>query len=93
MAWRENLVEPHAYVAQGYGPKRAGHFVDRLELACRNLAAFPERVKRWDDIAPNLRPISLDRGVLMAFGIDRISVIALRVLYTGRDSVREDLPG
>ncbi|HVB67561.1 MAG TPA: type II toxin-antitoxin system RelE/ParE family toxin [Acetobacteraceae bacterium] len=49
-----DLIELYAYIAAHGSPERALAYVERIEVACRGLATFPERGTRRDDIRPGL---------------------------------------
>lgn len=82
---RADLISLYDYIAEQGGEARALAYVGRIEAACQNLAVFPQRGVRRDDIRPRTRIISIGKRVLVAFHLDEGVVTIDRVLYGGRD--------
>lgn len=68
------------------GERVARDFVGRLEMACLNLAAFPERGSLRNDVRPGLRIFGYRRQVSIAFVVTEAGVLILRVLRRGADT-------
>lgn len=82
---RADLISLYDYIAEQGGEARALVYVSRIEAACQNLAVFPQRGVRRDDIRPHMRIISIGKRVLVAFRLDESVVTIDRVLYGGQD--------
>jgi toxin ParE1/3/4 len=54
-----------------------------------DLATFPERGTRRDDILPGLRTIGFERRVTIAFRVLKARVEIVTIAYGGRDFERE----
>lgn len=80
-----DLVEIYEYIATQAGLRIAGDFVDRIEAACLQLAMFPERGTRRDDILKGLRTIGFERRATIAFRVLKTRVEIVTVAYGGRD--------
>jgi toxin ParE1/3/4 len=80
-----DLLELYNYIAEHGSPERALAYIERIETTCRNLAIFPERGTRRDDIRPGLRIIGMVRRVTIAFHVGAGTVTIDRILYGGRD--------
>jgi toxin ParE1/3/4 len=79
------LIDLYDYIAQRDGPERAIGYIDRIEECCRNLAVFPDRGIRRDDLRSGLRVLGFERRAVIAFQIAAETVTILRILYGGRD--------
>lgn len=66
-------------------PDTALRYIQRIRTYCQNLADFPERGTRRDDIRTGLRIVGLERQVTIAFSFDHESVRIARIFYRGRD--------
>lgn len=64
---------------------RAHGYTDRIIATCRNLATFPERGTRRDDLRPGLRTTTFRRRVTIAYHITATQVVIDRILYGGRN--------
>ncbi|MBX9931207.1 MAG: type II toxin-antitoxin system RelE/ParE family toxin [Methylobacterium sp.] len=84
-AAQTDLFEFYRYIADQAGRIRAGAYIDRIEAACLQLAEFPERGTRRDDLGPGLRTIGVERLATIIFRIDEGTVVIGRILYGGRD--------
>lgn len=82
---QNDLLELYDYIADRAGAERAMGYVERIEGHCAQLATFPERGTRRDDVRKGLRIIGFERRVTIAFNIDAGVVTILRVLYAGRE--------
>lgn len=91
-AARTDLFDLDDHITAQSGTARAAEFIGRIERACRDLADFPERGVRRDDIAPGVRTIALERRVLIAFRVEDDAVVILRMLYAGRSFSAEQIP-
>jgi toxin ParE1/3/4 len=83
-AAEDDLLALYRYVADSSDLARAGSYMERIEQACMNLAAFPERGTRRDDIVPGLRTIGFERRVTIAFRVLDHVVEILAIAYAGR---------
>ena len=72
-------------IAFASGAGRAQNYTDRITTHCLELATFPERGIRRDDLRPRLRTVTYRRRVTIAFHIADTTVIVDRILYGGRD--------
>ena len=84
-AAQTDLFELYRYIADQVGRARAGAYIDRIEAACLQLAEFPERGTRRDELRPGLRTIGFERRATIVFSIDEGTVVIGRILYGGRD--------
>ncbi len=81
------LAELFAYVADQSGESRAESFIGKIIAACHQLATFPVRGNKRDDIRPKLRTIGYAKRVTIAFSADAASeAVAIHgVFYGGQD--------
>lgn len=84
---QNDLLELYDYIADRAGAERAMAYVERIERHCAQLAMFPERGTRRDDVRRGLRTIGFERRIAIAFNTDAGVVTILRVLYAGRELV------
>jgi toxin ParE1/3/4 len=82
---RADLFRLYDYIAVRSGRDRAGNYIDRIEAACLNLASFPVRGTRRDELSPELRTIGFERRVTIAFRVKPGKVEIVRILYGGQD--------
>ena len=80
-----DLVSIYDYIAEKSGFERALGYIGRIEAACMDLASFPERGTRHDDLAPGIRIIGFERSATIAFRVEGKTVRIVRVFYGGRD--------
>jgi toxin ParE1/3/4 len=80
-----DLFEIYDYIAPRGGAERALAYVQRIQAACLNLASFPARGTRRDDIRPGLRVTGFEGRVTIAFHVGAERVVIVRILYAGRD--------
>ena len=80
-----DLLALYEYIAEEAGTAIAGAYLERIELACLNLATFPERGTQPDDIRPGLRTIGFERRATITFQVLENEVVILRIFYGGRD--------
>lgn len=80
-----DLFELYDFIAADAGPVRAHGYTDRIVATCRNLATFPERGTRRDDLRPGLRTTTFRRRVTIAYHITATQVVIDRILYGGRN--------
>ncbi|MEJ1969902.1 MAG: type II toxin-antitoxin system RelE/ParE family toxin [Rhizomicrobium sp.] len=83
-----DLVALYDRIAAEAGPVVAGNYIDRIEVVCLSLDAFPLRGTKRDDIRPGLRTFGFERRATIAFHIDKTEVVIIRVFYGGRDYER-----
>jgi toxin ParE1/3/4 len=80
-----DLIALYGYVASRAGAVTAGRYLDRIEAACLELAHFPERGTRRDDILPGLRTVGFERCATIAFRVLKGRVEIVTIAYGGRD--------
>lgn len=66
-------------------PKTALGYIERIETFCYGMRIASERGTRRDDIRPDLRIVTFERRVTIAFTVDEASVVILRLFYAGRN--------
>ena len=66
-------------------PERAAAFVDRIRQFCASLVEFPERGRLREDFGAGIRTLSFERRVVVAYKVQRRTVLSLRVFYAGQD--------
>ena len=66
-------------------PERAAAFVGRIRKFCASLAEFPERGRLREEFGPNIRTLSFERRVVVAYKVEQRTVLILRVFYAGQD--------
>lgn len=69
--------------------ERALAFVRRIREFCGSLANFPERGRRREDLGEDVRTLSFERRVVIAYRIEARTIRILRVFYAGSDFGRE----
>lgn len=79
-----DLIELHDYIAKRESPARALAYIDRIELACLQLADFPERGSARSDLYPGLRIVGFEHRISIAFIVGETSVRIVRILHGGR---------
>ena len=84
-AARYDLFALYDYIADRSDPAIAGGFIDRIEAACNRLATFPERGTKRDDIRKGIRTLGFERRATIAFQVNDIEVVIVRIFYGGRD--------
>ena len=80
-----DLFDLYDHIAADSSAERARSYTDRIVVTCRNLATFPERGTRRDDLRPGLRTTTYRRRVTIAFHITATQVVIDRIAYGGRD--------
>ncbi|RAU21975.1 type II toxin-antitoxin system RelE/ParE family toxin [Paramagnetospirillum kuznetsovii] len=80
-----DLFALYRYIAEASGRGRAGEYISRVEKACMELALFPERGTRRDDIAAGLRTIGFERRATIAFRVLDQVVEIVAIAYAGRE--------
>lgn len=81
---RRDLISLHDYIAAASGPAVARGYLDRIELACRSLATFPERGTLRSGRHAGIRTIGFERRATLVFRVTDERIEILRVLYGGR---------
>lgn len=79
-----DLIELYDFIAKRESPARALGYIDRIELACLQLADFPERGAARSDLYPGLRIIGFENRISIAFIVEETSDRIVRILYGGR---------
>ena len=85
---REDFIRLYDYIADRSGPAIAGGYIDRIEAACDQLATFPERGTKRDDIRKGLRTLGFERRVTIVFQVTDVEVVIARIFYGGQDYER-----
>lgn len=80
-----HLESLYRYIEAQTGTIRAEAFTERIVAYCRELAQFPERGMRRDDLLPGLRIVGYRRRISIAFIVAPQAVVILGVYYGGRD--------
>jgi toxin ParE1/3/4 len=80
-----DLAEMHAYLLPLAGAAIARRYIADIRGYCDQLAYFPERGTRRDDLRKGLRVVGYKRKVTIALRVDADRVTILRVLGRGRD--------
>jgi toxin ParE1/3/4 len=80
-----DLFDLYQYISNRSGQTRAEDYITRIEAACMDLATFPERGTKRDDLAPGIRTIGFERRATTAFRVEKSTVRIVRILYAGRD--------
>jgi toxin ParE1/3/4 len=83
----EDLVQLYFYIAAESGyPDRAIDYIRRLRAFCENLAAFPKRGQKRNDLRRGLWVAGFEQRVAVAYMIKANGVVEIgRVFYGGRD--------
>lgn len=87
-----DLINLYNYIATNSGAVRADRYIQRIQRLCLGLSEFPERGTPRPDLVPGVRTLSMDRRVLVAFTVTEELVLILRILYSGRNLSRVDVP-
>ena len=82
---RDDLLALYAWIAAAAHPRTALGYIERIEAFCRGMNIASERGTRRYDIRPDLRIVTFDRRVTIAFTVDETSVVILRLFYAGRN--------
>lgn len=80
-----DLIALYDYIAGQGNTAVAIGYIGRIEAACLELANFPERGTRRDDILPGLRTIGFERRATIAFRVLKTRVEIVTIAYGGRD--------
>jgi toxin ParE1/3/4 len=80
-----DLTELALYIAGQSGAVVANRYLDRIYAACAELAHFPQRGRRRDDLLPGLRTIGFERRATIAFRVLKTRVEIVTIAYGGRD--------
>jgi toxin ParE1/3/4 len=83
-----DLFGLYEYVAARTDAATAAGFTDRIEATCLNLATFPKRGVRRDDIRRGLRIMGFERRAAIVFQVLKNEVVIVRIFYAGRDYER-----
>lgn len=81
----DQLDSLYNYVEAQSGVARAEAFIDRIVAYCRDLAPFPERGVRRDDLRAGIRILGYRRRLSVAFIVEPQAVVILGVYYGGQD--------
>jgi toxin ParE1/3/4 len=80
-----DLFALYQYISNRSGQTRADEYITRIEAACMELATFPERGTKRDDLALGIRTIGFERRATIAFRVEKTAVRIVRIFYAGRD--------
>ena len=80
-----DLMALYNWIASEAHPKTALGYIERIESFCQGMSITSERGTRRDDIRPDLRIVTFERRVTVAFTVDTTSVTILRLFYAGRN--------
>ena len=84
----KDLFDLYETIAARAGLAVAGNYIDRVEVACLELATSPLRGTKRDEILPGLRTIGFERRATIVFRVHGSRVTIVRVLYGGQDFER-----
>jgi toxin ParE1/3/4 len=79
------LVAVYRWISERAAPAVAESFTRAILDYCENLASFPERGTRRDDLRPGLRTTGFRRRVTIAFSVEARSVTIIGIFWGGRD--------
>jgi toxin ParE1/3/4 len=82
---KDDLMDLYNWIAAAAHPKTALAYIERIETFCHEMRIASERGTRRDDIRPNLRVVTFERRVTIAFTVDETTVVILRLFYAGRN--------
>lgn len=80
----DDLDDLDDFIAQD-SAERAFAFVRRIRQFCRQLGEFPERGRRREELGEEVRTLSFERRVVIAYRIEGRTAHILRVFYAGQD--------
>lgn len=80
-----DLMALYDWIAAAVHPNTALAYIERIEAFCRGMRIASERGTKRDDIRPNLRIVTFERRVTIAFTVDETGVVILRLFYAGRN--------
>ena len=83
---RLDLGEIHDYIADK-NVAAAASFIRQLEQICEGLVKLPEQGRKRDELAPDLRSITVERYVIF-YQIVEDGVEIVRVLHSARNIER-----
>lgn len=82
---KADLIALYDGIASAAHPKTAHGYIDRIEAFCQGMRIASERGTRRDDVCPNLRIVTFEQRVTVAFTVDEGSVVILRLFHGGRN--------
>ncbi|WP_315832266.1 type II toxin-antitoxin system RelE/ParE family toxin [Bradyrhizobium prioriisuperbiae] len=80
-----DLAALYDYIASESSLEIAIGYIRRIQKACMELATFPERGTKRDDILPGLRTIGFERRATIAFRVFKTRVEIVTIAYGGRN--------
>jgi toxin ParE1/3/4 len=83
-AAEEDINELYGYIAARSNDEVAYRYIQRIENACLDLAEFPERGNRRDDLYAGIRIVGFERRVSIAFLVEERVVRIVRIFYGGQ---------
>ena len=66
-------------------PRLAHAFVGRIRQFCKTLAEFPERGRLRKELGEDIRTLSFEGRVVVAYRVDGRVVLILRIFYAGQN--------
>ena len=82
---KADLLALYDWIAAATHPQTALGYIERIETFCHGMRIASERGTRRDDMRPNLRIVTFERRVTVAFTVDNGSLVILRLFYGGRN--------
>ena len=81
-----DLIQLFRYIARERGnPYIAQNYIRGIRAYLETLGDLPERGRRRDDLAPNLRVVTYKQRILIAYLVQPSDVSILRIIAGGRD--------
>jgi len=83
----DSLDAIEQYIANTGSPMTAARYVDAIVTFCHELASFPQRGTKRDDIMPGLRITNYRRNAVVAFQVygDTKKVSIVGIFYGGQN--------
>jgi toxin ParE1/3/4 len=75
----------HEYITMHGSESRADRYVERIVAFCNELATFPLRGQKRDDLLAGLRTIGFEQRITIAFIVTADSVLIEGIFYGGQD--------
>ena len=82
---KDDLLALYDWIAAAAQPNTALGYIERIEAFCHGMRIASERGTKRDDIRPNLRIVTFERRVTIAFTVNETTVVILRLFYAGRN--------
>jgi toxin ParE1/3/4 len=88
---QDDLDSLYDFIA-AYDPETAIRYVRRIQAFCESLGHLPRKGRKRDDLGRNVRVLTFERRVMIAYRIEAMQIIVLRVLYAGRNIAPDLMP-